>query len=230
MVNAALSTARSVQRKLRLSQKELSFMVRNCRAPFIGAHRFNSWPCSWAFELAVYDVCSHTAGQYGKDVPHWYSKYSWALKLLEWGYTAVFVELDMVFLKDPLPFFNKELYDFQGLSDWRLPEIPDAKVCSAHIAIATCNMRTMQSNSGDIQMLVPNSGKPVNLGLKASKQKPELPFGCLAHAQLGPCTTTRASRFRVLQTRYQRTCQVYHMWAGDDGCKLSNLRILRHCS
>ena len=200
-------------------------MVQNCRAPFIRAHRFHSWLCNWVFECIVYDVCSHTAGQYGKEVPHWYSKYSWALKFLEWGYTAVFVELDMVFLKDPLPFFNKEEYDFQGLSDWRVPEVPDAKVCLAHMPTYIKHVY-IQFNSSCIQVLDPNSGQPVNLGQEASKQKPGLAFGSLTRARLAPCMTTRASRFGVLQTRYQKTCQVYHMWAGDDGCKLSQTFVI----
>ena len=137
--------------------KRLSLMVQNCRAPFIRAHRFHSWLCSWVFEHMVYDVCDYTAGQYGKEVPHWYSKYSWALKFLEWGYTAVFVELDMVFLKDPLPFFNKEVYDFQGLSDWRVAEVPDPKVCLAHIAIVPCNMRTCNLSAATTNGLNPKS-------------------------------------------------------------------------
>lgn len=77
--------------------------------------------------LAVNILPDVTAGQYGKEVPHWYSKYSWGLKLLEWGYTAVFVEMDMVFSSDPLPYFKKNLYDLEGLSDWRLAEVPDPK-------------------------------------------------------------------------------------------------------
>lgn len=68
------------------------------------------------------------AGQYGKEVPHWYSKYSWALAILEWGYTAIFIEMDMVFMADPLPHFKRDVYDLEGLSDWRVPEVPDPKV------------------------------------------------------------------------------------------------------
>lgn len=33
------------------------------------------------------------AGQYGSDVPHWYQKYAWALKFIEFGYTTLFMEL-----------------------------------------------------------------------------------------------------------------------------------------
>ena len=31
-------------------------------------------------------------GQYGNAVPHWYQKYAWGLKLLEWGYSPLFFE------------------------------------------------------------------------------------------------------------------------------------------
>lgn len=34
-----------------------------------------------------------SAGQYGSEVPHWYQKYAWALKFIEYGYTTVFMEL-----------------------------------------------------------------------------------------------------------------------------------------
>ena len=34
----------------------------------------------------------------------------------------------MVFLSDPLSHFSRDIYDLEGLSDWRLAEIPDPKV------------------------------------------------------------------------------------------------------
>lgn len=39
------------------------------------------------------------AGQYGSSVPHWYQKYAWGLKFLQWGYSVAFFETGKPSLK-----------------------------------------------------------------------------------------------------------------------------------
>lgn len=68
---------------------------------------------------------SELPGQYGSRVPHWYQKYAWALKFLEWGYRPTFFETDMYFLKDPFPHHDTS-YDLEGLSDWHKASLPVA--------------------------------------------------------------------------------------------------------
>lgn len=78
-------------------------------------------------------------GQYGSAVPHWYQKYAWGLKFMQWGYSCNFFETDMVFFKDPLPYRNPNL-DLQGLSDWHLATVPAAK----ERFTGTCSVYHMQ--------------------------------------------------------------------------------------
>lgn len=88
---------------------------------------------------------SELPGQYGTDVPHWYQKYAWALKFLEWGYHVTFFETDMYFSEDPLPYRNAT-YDLEGLSDWRQASLPSPKERYTH----PCNVYHMQKgNNGD---------------------------------------------------------------------------------
>ena len=60
-------------------------------------------------------------------MPHWYAKYAWALRFIEWGYITAFIETDMYFFADPLPYYNS-FNDLEGLSDWRMAEVPGPKV------------------------------------------------------------------------------------------------------
>jgi len=70
---------------------------------------------------------SELPGQYGSANPHWYAKYAWASKFLQWGYHVTFFEADMAFIEDPLPHRNAS-YDLEGLSDWHTASLPVAKV------------------------------------------------------------------------------------------------------
>ena len=46
----------------------------------------------FSFDASQQPMCSALVGQYGTAVPHWYQKYAWGLKFMQWGYTCNFFE------------------------------------------------------------------------------------------------------------------------------------------